>query len=106
MAISLSITKYSTDESKEIPVATASSFRTYWEPAAQELQLEMIQALGGLWITPRFRDRFLGELGQLKIWVLARVNDSPYFPEMISRIDEIIVAIQSHPLEEYEISFG
>jgi hypothetical protein len=95
-----------TGESEEIPVCVNAKFHAYWEKAAKEVGLEMIQALGGLWITADYRDRFLSELMRLKTWAAAQAATDDYLPEMARRIDAIVEAIISHPLDRYEISFG
>ena len=106
MAISMSIMKRSSGISEEIPVATMSAYRSYWKRGAEDLNLGMIDALGALWITPQFRDRFLDELCKLKTWATAHEEEDPNIAEMIVRLDAIVEAIQSHSLDEYEISFG
>jgi hypothetical protein len=91
---------------EEIPVCTNSRFVEYWESAAADEGLEMIQALGGLWVTAQYRDRFLGELAQLKGWASSHAVADEYLPEMVRRIDTIMEAVESHPIDDYEISFG
>jgi hypothetical protein len=59
-----------TGQSEEVPVCTNPTFHADWERVAKEEGLEMIQALGGLWLTAEYRDRFLGDLAKLKAWLL------------------------------------
>lgn len=106
MSISMLITNRRTGQSEEIPVCTNPTYHAYWDRAAMEEGLEMIQALPALWITPQFRDRFLVELAQLKAWAAARATTDEYLPEMVQRIDRIVEVVSSHPLDGYEISFG
>jgi len=106
MSISMLITSHRTGQSEEIPICTNAKWIGYWLRAAEEERLEMIEALGALWITAQFRDRFLGELIKLKAWAAARVATDEYFPEMVQRIDSIVEAISSHALDDYEVSFG
>jgi hypothetical protein len=93
-------------ESAEVPVATNATYHSYWKRAAVELNLEMIDALGALWITAQFKDQFVDELGKLRTWTLDCINNDPYMPEMLRRIDAIVEAIRLYPIDEYEISFG
>src|SRR4051812_24346932 len=106
MAISMLIKNRSTRQSEEIPICTNSTFHAYWERAATEKGLDMIRALGGLWVTAEYRDQFLDELAKLKVWADARAGTDDYLSEMNQRIDRIVEAITSHSFDEYEFSFG
>ena len=106
MTISMLIQNRHTGHSEEIPVCTNRTYHTYWKRAATDENLEMVQALGGLWITPVYRDQFLQELARLREWAAARSSSDEYMLEMIHRVDTIVEAISRHPLAEYEISFG
>ena len=106
MSISMLIEKISTGQSEEIPVCANVKFHAYWEKAALEEGLDMIKALGGLWITADHRNQFLGELDKLKTWAMYQAATDEYFPEMVRRIDAIVEAIKYHPVEQYKISFG
>ncbi len=105
MSISMLIENRRTGQSQDIPICTNSTFHAYWERAAVEEGLEMIQALGGLFLTADHRERFLGELANLKLWTARHTSDE-YIPAMVQRIDGIVEMIRSHPLSDYDVSFG
>ncbi len=106
MSISMLVTNRRTGDVVEIPVCTNSTFHRYWEQAAKEEGLEMIEALPALWVTSQFHDRFIAELTTLRKWADNHRGTDDYYPEMTRRIDMIEAAIASHPLEEFEVSFG
>ena len=106
MSISMLIKSRLTEPSEEIPVCTNTKWISYWLRAAEEMGLEMIQALSALWVTAEFRDRFLNELAILKAWATGQSETDEYLPEMADRIDAIVQAITTHSLDEYEVSFG
>jgi len=87
----MQIENRNTGQAEEIPICTIAKFRGNWEPAAETEQLEMLQALGGLWITVQYRDRFLDELVKLKAWASSRAPSDEYIPETNKRGQDSLI---------------
>lgn len=106
MSLSMGITDRKTGAMEDVPVCTTATFRKFWLPAAKELGLEMIQALGALEVTAPYRERFLAELHKLDHWVVEHLSEDAYFEEMRRRIETIIKRLQEISLDRFEVFFG
>jgi hypothetical protein len=106
MSISMMIENRLTNQLEEVPICSNATYHTYWKRAATVEGLEMIQALGGLWVTPEYRDQFMNELTKLKAWATSQAVKDDYLSEMAKRVDNVMEALLTHPLDDYEISFG
>jgi hypothetical protein len=106
MAVSMLARHRRSGEHEELPICSMGAFDTYWEPAARTLDLQMIQCLTSLWLTPEIRARLLMELHFLRAFVESGGLENSYAIEMIERIDSIAHAVTRLCLDEYDVSFG
>lgn len=106
MTIALTVTHKESSKSQFLPVCTTQRFREVWEPAADELGLEMISALPALWVTEEYKSQFLAEIDKLTQWAEANSSNNNYLSEMLNTLREIHSIVDSTDLESHEISIG
>ena len=93
MAISMTVKNVRTGGVQVYPVCTSDRWLQYWDPAASELGLEMIQALPVLLLKSEHKARFVSEIEKLLQWLEENGSDGymqVVMPERIRAIGAIV----------------
>ncbi|MCQ6560968.1 hypothetical protein [Paenibacillus mendelii] len=75
-----------------VPVASEAFFKAYWEPAAEELNLQWVPIFStGIDVSEEDLPDVLDELNRLKQWAAARGGEE--MEQMLGRIDLLITQL-------------